>query len=87
MTVAVFADTSALANWYLNEEQSDRFAAFMVRAGGAAISRLAVAEMGALLNRRLRAKDFPPRIHRDIVRAFEQDIRLGFLEVHPLEDR
>jgi predicted nucleic acid-binding protein len=81
-----FADTSALAKWYLNEEQSDRFASFMVRAGGAAISRLTVAEMRSLLNRRLRAKDFSSRVHRDIVHAFERDIQLRYLEVYPLED-
>ncbi len=87
MSVPVFVDTSALAKWHLNEKQSDRFATFMVRAGGAAISRLSVVEMGSLLNRRLRMKDVSPRIHRDVIRAFEQDIRFGHLEVHPLEDR
>jgi uncharacterized protein len=84
--VSVFADTSALAKWYLNEEQSDRFAAFMVRIGEAAISRLAIAEMRSLLNRRLRAREISPRVQRDIVHAFEQDIQMGYLAVHPLDD-
>ena len=87
MTSRLFVDTSALAKWYLNEEQSERFASFMAKTGGATISRLVVVEMHSLLNRRLRARDFSNRVRLDILRAFETDLRQGFVEVHPLEDR
>ena len=82
-----YLDTSALAKWYLNEARSDDVAAFMTRQRAAAISRLTVVEFRCLLARRRRSKEIDARTERRIVSAFTRDVGLGFLEVHPLEDR
>ena len=87
MTAAPYVDTSALAKWYLNEPRSDDFAAWIARQRTAAISRLTVVEFRCLLARRRRARDITARIERRIVAAFDDDIRRGFVDVRPLDDR
>jgi len=87
MTVAVYLDTSALAKWYLNEPKSDAFEAFVRAQSDAAISRLTILEFRCLLTRRRRTGDITAAIERRVLDSFENDIRAGFLDVHPLEDR
>jgi len=86
MTAAAYLDTSALAKWYLNEPNSDTFEAFVRALPGAAISRLTTLEFRCLLTRRRRVGDITSAIERRVFSSFENDIRAGFLDVHPLED-
>ncbi len=87
MIAPPYIDTSALAKWYLNEPRSEDFEAFITQQQSAAISRLVVIEFRCLLARRRRAGDLSPRMAKRAVGAFEDDIRQGFLYVHPLDDR
>ncbi len=87
MSDAAYVDTSALAKWYLNEPRSEDFEAFITGRLSVAISRLTVVEFRCLLARRRRRGDIEPRMERRIWAAFESDVRQGFLEVHPLDDR
>lgn len=81
-----YLDTSALAKWYLNEPFSEKFEAFIQEQSSAAISRLTVVEFRCLLARRRRAREITKTIESRIFAAFEEDIRAGFLQVHPLAD-
>lgn len=83
---AVYVDTSALAKWYLNEPQSDRFEAFISAQPDAAICRLTVVEFRCLLARRRRAGDITAAHEVRIGEAFTADLASGTLTVHPVED-
>jgi hypothetical protein len=83
---APYIDTSALAKWYLNEARSDDFEAFIREQQSPAISRLTVVELRCLLGRRRRAREIDERTENRILGTFENDVRAGFLAVHPLED-
>ena len=85
MTVP-YLDTSALAKWYLNEARSDEFEAFIQGQQTAAISRLTVLEFRCLLARRRRSGEIDHRMETRVFSTFENDVRGGFLTVHPLED-
>ena len=83
---AVYVDTSALAKWYLNEPQSERFETFIITQPDSAICRLTVVEFRCLLARRRRAGDFTAAHETRIGDAFEADLAGGTLSVHPVED-
>jgi predicted nucleic acid-binding protein len=87
VTAAAYVDTSALAKWYLNEPRSDDFAAWITGQRAVAVSRLTVVEFRCLLARRRRAREIAARMERRIVAAFDDDVRQGFVDVHPLYDR
>ena len=82
----VYVDTSALAKWYLNEPQSERFEAFISAQRDAAICRLTVVEFRCLLARRRRAGDITATHETQIGDAFAADLASGALTVHPVED-
>lgn len=81
-----YLDTSALAKWYLNEPFSEEFEAFIQAQPTAAISRLTVVEFRCLLARRRRAGELTKAIEARVFASFEDDIRAGFLQVHPIVD-
>lgn len=81
-----YVDTSALAKWYLNEPQSERFERFITSQPGAAISRLTVVEFRCLLARRRRAGDINSKIEAHISNTFACDLASGALAVYPVED-
>lgn len=83
---AVYVDTSALAKWYLNEPQSERFEAFIGAQPDAAICRLTIVEFRCMLARRRRAGDITPAHEVRIGEAFAADLASGTLTVHPVED-
>ena len=82
----VYVDTSALAKWYLNEPQSERFEAFISTQPDAAICRLTVVEFRCLLARRRRAGDISAAHETRIGDAFASDLASGTLAVHPVDD-
>jgi predicted nucleic acid-binding protein len=84
---AAYVDTSALAKWYLNEPRSEDFAAWVTGQRTVGISRLTVVEFRCLLARRRRAREIAARVERRIVAAFDDDVRRGFVDVYPLDDR
>lgn len=81
-----YLDTSALAKWYLNEPFSEEFEAFIQEQSVAVISRLTVVEFRCLLARRRRAGEIRKTVESRAFAAFEEDIRAGFLQVHPVAD-
>ena len=81
-----YIDASALAKWYLNESRSEDFEAFIRQQQSAAISRLTALEFGCLLARRRRTGGISRRMEEQLFSVFENDVRRGFLAVHPLED-
>jgi uncharacterized protein len=84
--VTVYVDTSALAKWYLNEPQSEKFESFITAAADAAISRLTVVEFRCLLARRRRAGDITAAQETRIADAFAADVAGGAHTVHAIED-
>lgn len=83
---AVYVDTSALAKWYLNEPQSERFEAYIIAQPDAAISRLTVVEFHCLLARRRRVGDITAALEARIGEVFASDLTGGALTVYPVED-
>lgn len=80
----VYFDTSALAKWYLNEPLSDEVERYIRERGPVAISDLTVVEMRSLLARRRREREIRERDQVRVFAAFDEDIRRGYLERHPL---
>jgi len=77
-----YLDTSALAKWYLNEQESERFAAWMGEQNDTHISTLTVTEFRCLLARRERRKELGEVSAQQIFATFERDIEQGFLILH-----
>ncbi|WGZ94365.1 MAG: type II toxin-antitoxin system VapC family toxin [Candidatus Thiothrix putei] len=77
-----YLDTSALAKWYLNEQESERFAAWMIEQDDTHISTLTVTELRCLLARRERTKELGEASAQQIFATFERDIEQGFLILH-----
>ncbi len=81
-----YLDTSALAKWYLNEPFANKFEAFIQEQSSAAISSLSVVEFRCLLARRRRAGEIKKTVESRVFAAFEDDVRAGFLQLHPVAD-
>ncbi|HYA38381.1 MAG TPA: type II toxin-antitoxin system VapC family toxin [Candidatus Methylomirabilis sp.] len=81
-----YLDTSALAKWYLNEPFSEKFETFIQEQSAAVISRLTIVEFRCLLARRRRAGEISKSVETRSFAAFEEDVRAGFLQVHPVVD-
>jgi len=77
-----YLDTSALAKWYLNEQESERFAAWVAQQDDTHISSLTVTEFRCLLARRERSKELGDVPAQQIFATFERDIEQGFLILH-----
>jgi len=87
--VSCYVDTSALAKWYVAEEGSGEFEAFMLSLprGEAFISSLTIPEMRSLLARRVRMGDFDSEYEKDAWRIFLRDIEDGALTIISLDSR
>jgi uncharacterized protein len=81
-----YVDTSALAKWYLNEEQSDRVEEYLRSLPFAGISSLTLVEMRCLLARRRRYAEITREQELRCYALFRQDIEEGHLQVEPLAD-
>jgi len=79
-----YLDTSALAKWYLNEENSDAFAVWIGQQDDVHISSLTATEMRCLLSRRKRAGEISIELEQQIFAAFTEDVEHGYLSRHPL---
>lgn len=77
--MSTYLDTSALAKWYLNEPESERFATWMMETEDTHISTLTVTEFRCLLARRERNHELGKVSANQIFAAFEYDIKQGFL--------
>jgi uncharacterized protein len=86
MKQAVYFDTSALAKWYLPDEQSNEVEKYIQEHGPVAISELTVVEMRDLLARYRREGSLDPNTEIKVFATFEEDIRQKFLICHPLSD-
>ena len=79
-----YIDTSALAKWYLNEEQSDEFSHWIQEATRVVISDLTQTEMRCLLARRRRMEDLDRESETRIYATFQNDISQGYLTCPPI---
>jgi predicted nucleic acid-binding protein len=86
MKQVVYFDTSALAKWYLPEEQSNEVEKYIQEHGPVVISELTVVEMRDLLARHRRQGNLDPNTEIKVFATFEEDIRQKFLICHPLSD-
>lgn len=86
MKQVVYFDTSALAKWYLPEEQSNEVEKFIQEHGPVVISELTVVEMRDLLARHRREGSLDANSEIRVFATFEEDIRQKFLICHPLSD-
>ena len=86
MSRRVYADTSALAKWYLNEPFSEEFEAFVRKRPGASISTLTLLEMRCLLARRRRAGELDRDTEDRVFSALQADVASGHLELRPIAD-
>ena len=86
MSRIIYFDTSALAKWYLPEEQSSEVEKYIQEHGPVSISELTVVEMRDLLARHRREGNLDPNTEIKVFATFEEDIRQKFLICHPLSD-
>lgn len=86
MNDKVYMDTSALAKWYLHEENSDMFVQFLNTVPMAVISSLTLTEMRSLLARRRRMQEITPLLEGEIFSTFQMDIDQGHLMLLPVEN-
>jgi len=86
MKQVIYFDTSALAKWYLPEEQSNEVEKYIQEHGPVVISDLTVVEMRNLLARHRREGNLDPNTEIKVFATFEEDIRQKFLICHPLSD-
>lgn len=82
----VYLDTSALAKWYLNEDGSKTFVAYLKRLDVAVVSSLSRTEIRSLLARRRRMGDLNPALESVIFATFLDDIAAGFLSLCHVDD-
>lgn len=87
MSDRVYIDTSALAKWYLNEENSNQFVEFLRDLPLAVISDLTITEMRSLLARRRRMQDLTASLEMEVFSTFQMDIDQGHLMVLPFHHR
>lgn len=86
MKQVIYFDTSALAKWYLPEEQSNEVEKYIQEHGPVVISDLTVVEMRNLLARHRREGNLDASTEIKVFATFEEDIRQKFLICHPLSD-
>ena len=86
MKQVIYFDTSALAKWFLPEEQSNEVEKYIQEHGPVAISDITVLEMRNLLARHRREGNLDPSTEIKVFATFEEDIRQKFLICHPLSD-
>jgi len=86
MSRVIYFDTSALAKWYLPEEQSNEVEKYIQENGPIMISELTLVEMRDLLARHRREGNIDPNTEIKIFATFEEDIRQKFLICQPLSD-
>ena len=86
MRQVIYFDTSALAKWYLPEENSNEVEKYIQEHGPVVISDLTVMEMRNLLARHRQEGNLDSSTEIKVFATFEEDIRQKFLICHPLSD-
>lgn len=85
--MAVYVDTSALAKWYVREQGSDEFEAWIRDADAATISSLTRVEMRCFLARRRRMGSLEASTESAAHDLFMEDIEQRHLLVERIDDR
>ena len=83
---STYLDTSALAKWYLNEQNSDEFSLYIQKLDVAIISSLTCVEMRSLLARRRRMSEIDVELESTIYASFQDDISHGHLQLYHVEN-
>ena len=83
---SAYLDTSALAKWYLNEQNSDEFSVYIQKLDVAIISSLTCIEMRSLLARRRRMSEINIELESTIYATFQDDISYGHLQLYQVEN-
>lgn len=82
-----YIDTSALAKWYLPEQNSDAFRDYITGLPSALISALTITEMRCLLARRRRNRQLDTTDEQRAFSAFQNTILQGHLTVLAVDSR
>ena len=83
---SLFADTSALIKWYIDETHSEKVDALFVTQSEVTISRLTGVEFCSALGRRRRNKQISRKLEKDTLELFYSHQLAGHLRVLPLND-
>jgi predicted nucleic acid-binding protein len=76
--VTHFLDTSVLASFYMDESNSRAVQKVLSRPGVKAISPLVRVEFFSALSRRVRMKEYPVEVAREMADQFRQHVSRGF---------
>lgn len=82
----VYVDTSALAKWYLNEQDSEEFVEWIVDQSEPWISTLTAVELRCLFARKQRNREISLEIANRAYATFEEDTARGHLYLYPVND-
>ncbi len=81
-----YIETSALAKWYINEDNSEEVEAYLTELDERVISSLAIVEMRWLLIRRREAEQLTGEMASNVLATFHDDIARHHLSRLPVED-
>lgn len=81
-----YIDTSALAKWYLNEQNSGAVSAYIQKLDVAIISSLTCVEMRSLLARRRVMGEIDIELELILYAAFHDDISSGHLQLYSVKN-
>jgi predicted nucleic acid-binding protein len=87
MSDSTYFDTSALAKWYISENNTDAVTSYIISVERAIISSLTITEMRCLLSKRRRIDHFSEKTEQQLYMTFLNDIQCGHLSVEPFLDQ
>ena len=82
--MTTFVDTSVLASFYMDEPNSPSAQKALSKPGPKTISVLVRVEFFSALNRRVRMKEYPADVAREIADQFRRHVSQGFFGVVPV---
>ncbi len=86
MQGSAYLDTSALAKWYFEENNSEPLKNYIGQLDTAIISPLVKTEMRCVCARRRRRHEITPEMEMQIYSIFENDLEQGHLLLYPMDD-
>jgi predicted nucleic acid-binding protein len=86
MQDSAYIDTSALAKWYFEEENSDQVTSYISKLDTAIISPLVKTEMRCLCARRRRTQKISSMMEMEVFSTFENHIEHGYILLYPMNE-
>jgi len=82
----IYLDTSTLAKWYINEQNSNDFSLYIQQLDVATISSLTCVKMRSLLARRRIMNEIEAELKSTIYAAFQNNIYNGHLDLYQMDN-